>query len=299
MYKIKQLPEDFFVREIARHEFREKGDYAYYIMRKKNYTTQRAAERVADFLGVKREDFSYAGLKDRNAVTEQFVSIRSRESPTEIKLPDIELKLLGRGYVKIGIGELDGNEFKITVRNLEISDIIRLYNRFAEEEMLEDFQLSESGLKVLFNELKEITNSRGIFFPNYFGNQRFSKNNYEVGRSLLLRDFKGAINKILCFDIPEESVKNHWENWDELLKIARAESSKEILKHLSQNSRDYVGALRRIPKRILRLYIGSFQAFLFNEALSAKVRSRFEKYFEVNYKLGRMAFPEKIIDKQN
>jgi len=295
MYKIKQVPEDFFVKEVARRDFREKGDYAYYLMRKRNYTTQRAAERVADFLGISNSAVGYAGLKDRNAVTEQFISVRSKNSPERISLPDIELELLGRGYLKIGIGELEGNQFRIIVRNLEPSDLIRLYNRFTDEEIREDFQLSESGIQVLVSELNEIASSGRIFFPNYFGSQRFSKHNWEVGMLILKRDFEAALKKILSFDIPEDVLGENWGSWNKLIEHAKARFSREILQHLTQNSSDYIGALRRIPKRILRLYIGGFQARIFNKVLASLVSERFEEYFEVEQAGGRMVFPAKAI----
>ena len=75
MYKIKQIPEDFVVREISGIRPSEHGKYTYFLLKKRNYTTQRAVKAIADALHIPEKRFGFAGNKDKNAITEQLCSV--------------------------------------------------------------------------------------------------------------------------------------------------------------------------------------------------------------------------------
>lgn len=163
-YKIKQVPEDFFVREIPLSPPCEKGGrYSYFVMRKKDYTTVSAIRAVSDKAGINAKDISFAGTKDRRAVTEQLISVRDyyEKRIKGVKLKGIEVSFYGRGDERIKLGDLKGNAFRITARNLS---------------------------------KKPLRESR---FVNFFGEQRFSSNNEHIGKALLKKDFKKAIWLIL------------------------------------------------------------------------------------------------------
>jgi tRNA pseudouridine13 synthase len=296
MYKIKSIPEDFCVREIAKVEVREKGDYAYFLMKKRSYTTQKAIEEIARSGKVKRSAVGYAGLKDKNAVTEQLISVAYGDGTLEnVDFKDISLKFLGRGYLKIGIGDLDGNEFRIVARNLDSSDIIKISNKFLDEELKEEFELSEKSAKVLVDEIKSSILRKKIFFPNYFDEQRFSKSNCDVARHFLKREFAAAVMEMLKFDIPAEKVDDNWKKWDALLGMTNNHLEAPILEHLKNNQNDFVGALRTLPRRIIKIYIGSLQSRIFNDALSSLISSTFPDFSEETYSRGIFAFPKKGI----
>lgn len=105
-------------------------------------------------------------------------------------------------------------------------------------------------------------------FPNYFDEQRFGRNlnNHEAGKLMIKKDFEGA-----CRMIPE---------------------TQERLKGCPT---DFVGALRSLPKGILRMYPNSFQSWLWNQIVSSYI-SGFP-HREIEYPLGRLAFPEKAAGK--
>ncbi len=90
MYKIKQSPEDFFVREISTVEIEEEGSYSYFLLRKTNYTTLRALQHIAKALNTQLKNMGFAGSKDKNAVTEQVVSAKNigKEKLERVKLKD-------------------------------------------------------------------------------------------------------------------------------------------------------------------------------------------------------------------
>jgi tRNA pseudouridine13 synthase len=212
MYKIKQVPEDFVVREKSNVKLSDGGDFSYYTLKKRNYTTLRAVQAVANSIGIPSKFIGFAGTKDKNAVTEQSISIKSikKETTTKIKLKDIDLEFIGYGDKPISLGDLEGNEFEITVRNLD---------------SLDDFSEKEK-------------------FLNLFGEQRFSSNNADVGKAIIKKDFKKAI---------------------ELILVDERDYKEKIEEHLEKSPNDYVGALKRLPGKLLLIFIHAYQSLLWNK----------------------------------
>jgi tRNA pseudouridine13 synthase len=210
MYKIKETPEDFVVKEITNVKAEEKGSYSYFWLKKRDYTTVKAVEKVAERLRIPVKNIGFAGSKDKRAVTEQLISIKNC-GVKGLELKDIKLKYFGKGINPISLGDLKGNEFVITVKDYgKINDKIR-------------------------------------DIPNYFDEQRFSKNNAEVGKAIVKKDFKNAVELIL-------------EN--------KGDFEEKLRGYLKQKPTDYIGALRKINKKILKLYIHAYQSYIFNETVN-------------------------------
>ncbi|MFH0868320.1 MAG: tRNA pseudouridine(13) synthase TruD [Candidatus Woesearchaeota archaeon] len=225
MHQIKQIPEDFIVKEINDIQFNDNGQYFYFILKKKNYNTLRAVQAIAKQLKINEKDIGFAGNKDKNALTEQFISVKNGNKNIEnIKIRDIELKYLGRGNEKIYLGNLKGNGFIITIRNLAKKEIEKIKNRINNDE---------------------------IRIPNYFGQQRLSNNNSLIGKALIKNNFKEAIDLIIG---------------------SNSDCKEEINYHLKKQKNDFVGALKIIQFRLLKLYIHSYQSFLFNKTLEQYTR---------------------------
>src|SRR3989344_3550916 len=160
MYQLKQIPEDFVVTEVTSIVPQTQGKYLYFILRKRDRNTLDALTQIARVLGVREKDIGFAGSKDKQAVTEQLISIQGvvKERVLTIKLRDSSLEFLGYGSEPISLGDLQGNKFEIIVRNLEQVEI------------------------------KPVA-----YVENYFDEQRFSKNNAEIGKYLVLKKFKEAV----------------------------------------------------------------------------------------------------------
>ena len=212
--KIKEKPEDFIVKEIYDLKIKDKGKYLYFLLKKKNYNTLDALKRIAATLHAPIKWFNFAGNKDKKAVSEQAISIENvkNENVEKLKLKDIELSFIGSGDERIYLGNLKGNEFIIKVR-----DITR----------------EESGN---FNNKSK---NREIFMPNYFGEQRFSTKNIDVGRAIVKKDFKQA---------------------------------SELLNLKSENN-NYVEALQKVNNKILRLYVHAYQSYIWNESIKELLES--------------------------
>ena len=225
MYVIKEKPEDFVVSEISSVVFKESGNFTIFKLRKMDIDTERAVQILCQRLRVPRKNIGYAGLKDKKAVTSQFISVfKGKKSIETLEFDKFSLKFVGFSDKEIALGDLKENVFEIVVRNLK-------------EEDLEWFQKNEKKMEI-----------NNFFMPNFFGEQRFSKNNHEIGKLLVKKDFKGAVGLIL-----NSGFKNNYE-----------EKLSEFIKN---NPNNYVGALRLIPKKILSIFINAYQSRIFNKVL--------------------------------
>ena len=118
MFKIE--PQDFIVEELPLYEASEAGTHTFFAIRKRNLSTLEAIHRIARELQVSTRDFGYAGLKDKNAVTTQVLSVEGvpPERVLKIEQPTIEVLWAERHAHKLRVGHLRGNRFEITVRDL-------------------------------------------------------------------------------------------------------------------------------------------------------------------------------------
>ena len=157
---MRQQPEDFFVSEQLGFEPDGQGEHLFLRIRKRRLNTHQVAKKLAQWAEVENKAVGYAGLKDRNAVTEQWFSVQlpGREHPDFAGLEDDSLEVLQhvRHGKKLKIGALQGNHFRLVVRQL--TDAGELEQRLA------------------------LVAAGGV--PNYFGQQRFGRdgNNVEMAK---------------------------------------------------------------------------------------------------------------------
>ncbi|MFT4631556.1 MAG: tRNA pseudouridine13 synthase [Candidatus Azotimanducaceae bacterium] len=152
--RLRARPEDFQVNEQLGFSPSGVGEHWYVQIRKTGANTAWVAEGLAAFLGVKQFDVSYAGRKDRHAVTQQWFSCRvpGKVSPdwSALNLLGVEVLQAQRHDKKLHRGEHAGNEFVIRLTHLHSN--------------------AESHEANLTQRIDDI-GRRG--FPNYFGEQRF------------------------------------------------------------------------------------------------------------------------------
>lgn len=168
---IRSQPEDFRVDEVLGFQPAGEGEHMLLRLRKRNTNTDWLAQQLAKLVGVSGRDVGYAGLKDRNAVTSQWFSVRvpSGIKPDWSQLESDEVQVLDmvKHRRKLRRGVLKQNRFSLHLRELngDRSEI--------------EFRL-------------ERVAKQGV--PNYFGEQRFGhgQNNLEMADRL----FSGKLNKI-------------------------------------------------------------------------------------------------------
>jgi len=170
---LKRLNEDFIVTELPLQLPSGAGEHIWLEIEKNGANTAFVAQQLAEAAGVQEWDVGYAGLKDRYAITRQWFSIylpngkMKGETPdlTQLRHPEFKVLSQSRHVKKLRPGDLQGNRFRIVLR--EVSG---------------DRDAVEANLKALA--------SHGA--PNYFGAQRFGfeGGNVEQGRAMLAREIR-------------------------------------------------------------------------------------------------------------
>ena len=153
-------PEHFVVDELPLYEPSGSGEHWYALLRKRRLTTPELVRRVAKLAGIRERDIGYAGLKDKHAVTSQWLSLPAQAlAPESWQLPE-EIELLGvsKHNNKLRSGHLRANRFSITLTDLPPGGESRARDILAE--------LTRLGL------------------PNYFGEQRFGHGGQNLAEAL-------------------------------------------------------------------------------------------------------------------
>ncbi len=166
---IRQQPEDFQVDEIQSFIPSGQGEHVWLHLKKIGENTDWVAGQLARMAGVPRRDVSFAGMKDRNAVTTQWFSVQmpGRDAPDwQSQLPEsIQVIEEKRHDRKLRRGALDGNRFTIVIKG---------------------FKGDQEELKTTLIRIKE----EGI--PNYYGRQRFGLDQQNIRKAE--QWFKGEFN---------------------------------------------------------------------------------------------------------
>jgi tRNA pseudouridine13 synthase len=118
---LRASPEDFRVEEIPAYLPAGKGDHVYVLIEKRDLGTPEAIRRIAQALGIRDGDIGSAGLKDRNAVTRQQLSLPPPVTPEQamaLALPNLAVLSAARHGNKLKTGHLRGNRFVLTIRGL-------------------------------------------------------------------------------------------------------------------------------------------------------------------------------------
>jgi len=166
---LKLLNEDFIVTELPLQLPSGEGEHIWLDIEKNGANTAFVAQQLAEAAGVQEKDVGYAGLKDRHAITRQWFSIHlpKGETPDLTLLQHPEFKVLSqrRHLKKLRAGDLQGNRFRIVLRDVT-----------------GDRNAIEANLQAVA--------THGV--PNYFGAQRFGHDggNVEQGRAMLSREIR-------------------------------------------------------------------------------------------------------------
>jgi tRNA pseudouridine13 synthase len=119
--RIKSAPEDFEVEEVPAYEPSGEGDHLYLWIEKRGMGAEYFVRQLAKRLEVPPGEVGTAGLKDRHAVTRQWVSVPAACEARLTAIDDNEMRLLrtSRHGNKLKPGHLRGNRFRILVRGAE------------------------------------------------------------------------------------------------------------------------------------------------------------------------------------
>ncbi|RUM70821.1 MAG: tRNA pseudouridine(13) synthase TruD [Sulfurovum sp.] len=177
-FDFKQTIERFFVEEIPLYTFSGKGNYLILKIQKTDMSTWKLITVLAKATGANERDIGYAGLKDKNATSIQYISIpKQYEKDMYKNLTTERIKILEQTYNKtpIKIGHLKGNRFSIVLHHMHQTDA-KHFETIAKE-------MQEKGI------------------PNYYGYQRFGEDalSYLQGKEIAHsgKKLRGSKEKLL------------------------------------------------------------------------------------------------------
>ena len=246
---IRKQKEDFNVSELITEKSHSRicseSGFAVYKLQKNGIDTTHALSEIFRKHGIKLKSL---GLKDALAITEQFVFTTYRtDKHFEIDAQKYNLKKVGFTDKVLSKKEMIGNHFQIKIDGAS-------------------------------NALSEFTEFDKIL--NFYGYQRFGSRRpvtHLIGRSLIQKDFAGAVDLLLSFTSEYDKDENtklrklmdDKSKYPEALKIIPKgmDLEKIALKEMIEHG-DPVKALRALPLSIRRFFVQAYQSYIFNQTLS-------------------------------
>jgi len=210
----KQNKDDFVVTEVPLYEFSGEGEHLILKIRKKDLATWDALEIIAKYVGCKSRDIGYAGLKDKNAMTVQTISIHKQYEEKLKTFNHPNIKILETTYHnnKIKVGHLKGNKFFVRLKRVNVLDSRKI----------------EAALGSIVT----------LGMPNYFGFQRFGieGDNYKKGKEIIEGTLKEKRRNLkqMYINAYQSYLFNNWlSKRIEISKLVDAFEPKEIYEKLN------------------------------------------------------------------
>ena len=230
-----------------------------------NISTLEAMRELSQQLGCNIRDIHYAGLKDKNAITSQRISIHnvSADQLKKISSPYLFLKDIKIDKGSIEKSKLSGNRFTILLRTNDTIDEPRLKAKITDitsNGFFNFYYLQRFGTPRLISHLLGIDILRG----NY---EKVIKDYFTLGSAYEIKFFTNLRIKMAGV-------------WPDIKKIHNMVSPFPLIMHhenviaeyLLKNPQDYAGALKQIPDQTL-IWVYALASVLFNESLSSFVTS--------------------------
>lgn len=272
--QVRKENEDFRVEEIEAFDTHpveaNPDDYPHIVIRVtlSGWDTNDFARRLSNAMEISRERVSWAGTKDKRAVTTQLFSVMKGDPEELPEIRGTEIEVVGRAGRDLQFGDLVGNAFEIRVRGDSTDD---------------EFEAVEA----ITEELREFGGDR-IGVPNYFGQQRFGSLRpvtHRVGLAIARGDWRGAVMAYL--GSPRESEPEDTQaarayidettDWQGALeRFPRKLGYERAMLHRlveggAESPKDFREALETVPTNLQRLFVNAGQSYLFNQILSERL----------------------------
>jgi tRNA pseudouridine13 synthase len=273
--KLKQLPTDFCVEELASLEvISQKDEHTIFLLVKQDVDTFDALRRIAGKLRISLFEIGYAGLKDKHALAKQFISIPTRYNVQSLKMDGLVLSFVGYTRKKIKIGDLVGNKFTIVVRDLKDAELKEILAR------------------------AETIPLCGV--PNYFDSQRFGSviDQGFIGKQVIQKQYEAAVKQYLTAYQKSESKKIKDEkrkillNWDDLSKVRVFNKPFSMVIKEYLRTKSWREAYKKIPAHLREMFVNAYQSYLWNECIKELLKTSVEKkkLYSVEYSIGYLLF---------
>jgi len=221
--ELKQQPSDFQVKENLKFALRGEGQHLCLFIEKQLLNTLDAVKILARFFNVPEKDIGYFGMKDKLAITSQWFSVdlakshydenycesfdtqfsellqstlgfnlagKKRQDDKEesskiphvkrMQIPLMKIISISRNHKKFKIGQLASNSFRVCIRDIRKVDTVKDLSIPLDKKIQQDLE----------KRLKDIST---LGYPNYFGEQRFGRDNKNI--ELLKKHLKSDLSK--------------------------------------------------------------------------------------------------------
>lgn len=291
--KLKRLPEDFQVEELTEFapsggKSRDAGPFALYRLSKRSIGTPEAVTEISRKWHLPRAKISYGGLKDRHALTHQYLTIY-RGPPRNLDQAEFSLHYLGQASREYTPHEIVANRFAIVMRDMSAESI-----QFAKQALDE---VAADGM------------------PNYFDDQRFGSVGLSgefIARAWCRGDYERALWLALADPGehdrgPELAQKkilaDNWGNWFECKRLLDRSSRRSIITFLADKPADHPDfrkAFALIQADLRGLYLSAFQSAIWNRMLATVLQEKLpeEQRVDVPLKLGPAPFLRRLLTHQ-
>lgn len=279
--KLKQQPEDFRVEELSDAVAEVDGAFAFYRLDKTGWTTPDALAAIRRRWQIDARRLGYGGLKDRHAVTSQFITIY-RGPARNLNHERIAVTYLGQRSAPFSAADIRGNRFTLTLRNMTAESAAASANALAE--------VADVGV------------------PNYFDDQRFGS--VGEGREFIAREmvhgrFERALWLALAapyeFDRSDEKrvkaiLREHWKDWPACKAKLPKSHARSLVDYLTTHQEDFKGAVARLRPGLQGLYLSAYQSYLWNRMLDLWLKCNVPAadLAAVELKLGPAAVPVRM-----
>lgn len=248
-------PDDFVVEELPAYEPAGAGTHLYLWVEKRGLSTFGAVRALARFLGRRAIEFGYAGLKDADAVTRQWISIEHVDPARFDGFEHPRVRVLERRLHtnKLRVGHLRGNRFHLVLRDVAPAD--------------------EGTARAVLERLAQ----RGL--PNYYGPQRFGRagDSFELGRLLLAGDLGTYLLRATETDPDSElgaALAGDRPLADDLARRVKrrlGDPWRALVERLQRGPCEAGELVRRVPAKLRQLHVSALQSRVFNAVLSRRM----------------------------
>ena len=279
--RLRARPEEFRVREIETVTpaplDAASGDYPHLLLRVtlRGWDTNDFAHRLSNALGISRERVSWAGTKDKHAVTTQLFSVANVDPDELPDVADADIEVCGRVGRALHFGDLAGNEFGIHVSDADPGTV---------EAITADLRVGDADADA----------PADVAVPNYFGHQRFGSRRpvtHEVGLRLARGEWREAVLAYVGNPADAEPAATRearafvddQAGTDDPDWAAAAERmpgalrfERSMLHRLAdtepETPADWRHALEAVPTNLQRLFVNAAQSYAFNRIVSERLR---------------------------
>ncbi len=274
--KLKSLPEDFEVEELSDFSM-DGGPFAVYLLTKRSLGTPEAITAISSRWNFPRRVIGYGGLKDKHAITRQWVTIQ-RGPRRDFREESLSLTYQGQANRPFGPQDIVANRFHIVLRNL-----------------------TEEAVQQILSVREPLANF-GI--PNFYDDQRFGslgESGEFIGRPWCLGNYERALWLAIAepnsHDRPndrdeKEIIRRLWGDWVACKNTLRKSSSRSIITYLVDHPERFREAFALQRQDMRSLWLAAYQSDLWNRCLAATLNESIDasRLFSVQLATAQVPF---------